>query len=52
MFSIDLPFDMVYIVIDLFLLEGYQALIRVCLAMLKNVESKDNYLFIQFSLTI
>lgn len=38
-FSIDLPFDIVYIAIDLFLLEGYSALIRICLALLKLIES-------------
>lgn len=29
-----------FIVIDLFLLEGFQALIRICLALLKVIESK------------
>ena len=37
-FSIDLPFDVVFIVMDLFLLEGYTAFIRVCLALLANIK--------------
>jgi hypothetical protein len=41
-FSIDLPFDIVFIAIDLFLLEGFSAFIRVCLALLKLIES--NYI--------
>ena len=38
MFSIDLPFDIVYLITDQFLLEGYPALIRGCLTLLKLVE--------------
>ena len=37
-FSIDLPFDVVFIVMDLFLLEGFTAFIRVCLALLVNIK--------------
>ena len=36
-----MPFDIVYIAIDLFLLEGYSALIRICLTLLKMIESKS-----------
>lgn len=37
-FSIDLPFDIVFIAMDLFLLEGYSAFIRICLALLKLIQ--------------
>ena len=40
LFSIDLPVEIVFIVIDLFLLEGYSALIRICLTLLKLKESE------------
>ena len=40
-FSIDLPFDVVFIVMDLFLLEGFTAFIRVCLALLTVIKSKS-----------
>ena len=38
-FSIDLPFDIVFIILDLFLLEGFTAFIRVCLALLTCIKS-------------
>lgn len=42
-FSIDLPFDVVFIVLDLFLLEGFMAFIRVTLALLVSIKSTFNY---------
>ena len=39
-FSIDLGFDIVYIFIDLFLLEGFTAFIRVILALLYEIEEE------------
>ena len=40
-FSIDLSFDVVFIVLDLFLLEGFSAFIRVCLALLLTIKGKQ-----------
>ncbi len=37
-----------FIAIDLFLLEGFSAFIRVCLALLKLIESNYNNLFINY----
>ena len=39
-FSIDLPFDIVFAAIDMFLLEGYSALIRICLSLLYLIEEE------------
>lgn len=39
-FSIDLNFDVVFIVMDLFLLEGFTAFIRVTLALLTTIKGK------------
>jgi hypothetical protein len=39
-FSIDLSFDIVFIVMDLFLLEGFTAFIRICLALLQLIQQE------------
>ena len=40
-FAIDMPFDFVFICIDLFLVEGFAALIRTILALLTHIEGKN-----------
>jgi hypothetical protein len=39
-FAIDMPFDFVFITIDLFLVEGFASLIRTIIALLAQIEGK------------